>query len=90
MSLGYEPFDDDGRLMVVPKIKLPNTWPTAVTNGQARRMIDAFNESGQSNHSGSASTLWVILWWCHVHGIAYNLNAMPGMGYSVTRTGVVV
>lgn len=88
-SVGYAPFDGDGRKKVKPTIRLPHTYPIEVTNGQARRTIDAFNHSGHTNHSGNGGTLWVILEWAQRNKVAYNLNAFPGMGYTVSRTGVV-
>jgi hypothetical protein len=56
-----------------------------VTRAQARLMCQNFDASGYSNHSGRGTTLWVILEHCAEADIAYNLRALPGVGYYVER-----
>ena len=73
----------DGLLQ--PLSGFPGTQPTPVTRSQARLLCQNFDASGHSNHSGKGSTLWVILEHCAEVDIAYNLRAMPGMGYYVER-----
>ena len=48
-------------------------------------MCQNFDASGYSNHSGRGSTLWVVLEHCAEADIAYNLRAMPGIGFYVER-----
>lgn len=71
---------------VDPSGAFPGTRPAAITRGQARLMCQNFDASGHSNHSGKGSTLWVILEHCAEVDIAYNLRAIPGLGYYVERT----
>ncbi len=68
-----------------PAGAFPGTRPTPITRRQARLMCQNFDASGHSNHSGQGATLWVILEHCAEADIAYNLRAMPGMGYYVER-----
>lgn len=74
---------DDGRLE--PSSAYPGTHPAPVSRAQARLMCQNFDASGHSNHSGRGSTLWVILEHCAEVDIAYNLRAMPGVGYYIER-----
>lgn len=82
-SIDYRPFDGDGRHKRTPMLLLPNTQPMAVTNAQARRMIDVIVSYGTPTHSGAASTLWVVLLWCQLHRVQYRLRAAPGEAYVV-------
>lgn len=74
---------DDQR--VEPSSAFPGTQPASVSRRQARLMCQNFDASGHSNHSGRGATLWVILEHCAEVDIAYNLRAMPGVGYYVER-----
>lgn len=74
---------DDERLE--PSSAYPGTRPAPVTCAQARLMCQNFDASGHSNHSGRGSTLWIILEHCAEVDIAYNLRALPGVGYYVER-----
>ncbi len=74
---------DDERLE--PTSAYPGTQPAPVSRAQARLMCQNFDASGHSNHSGRGSTLWVILEHCAEADIAYNLRAMPGVGYYIER-----
>lgn len=87
--MNYAPFDGDGRTRHTPTLRLPNTQPRAVTNGQARALIDRFCGSGHSTHSGAAGTLWVLLIWLQEHKRGYRLRAHPGEGYFIESDGDV-
>jgi len=69
--------------LLEPSCSYPGTRPEAITRGQARLMCQNFDASGHSNHSGRGSTLWVVLEHCAEADIAYNLRAVPGIGYYV-------
>lgn len=79
-------FQGDGAEVVQPVAVFPGTRPAAVTRAQARLLCQNFDASGHSNHSGRGATLWVILEHCAQADIAYNLRAMPGLGYYVERS----
>ncbi len=70
---------------LTPTLQYPGTQPAPITAVQARLMCQNFDASGHSNHSGKGSTLWVILEHCAEADIAYNLRAVPGIGYYVER-----
>jgi hypothetical protein len=78
----FEGPDDE---LVLPASQFPGTSPAPITRDQARLMCRNFDASGHSNHSGKGSTLWVVLEHCAEADIAYNLRAMPGIGYYVER-----
>lgn len=75
------PHDDQ----IEPTSAYPGTQPAPVSRAQARLMCQNFDASGHSNHSGRGSTLWVILEHCAETDVAYNLRAMPGVGYYIER-----
>ena len=79
-------FQGDGDEVLQPTAQFPGTRPAAVTRAQARLLCQNFDASGHSNHSGRGATLWVILEHCAQADIAYNLRAMPGLGYYVERS----
>lgn len=81
-----ERFHGDGDEVLQPGSTFPGTRPAAVTRAQARLLCQNFDASGHSNHSGRGATLWVILEHCAQADIAYNLRAMPGLGYYVERS----
>jgi len=81
-SVRFEGPDDE---RVEPTSAYPGTQPAPVSRAQARLMCQNFDASGHSNHSGRGSTLWVILEHCAEADIAYNLRAMPGVGYYIER-----
>ncbi len=87
--MNYTPFEGDGRRMVratvLPMADLPGTQPIPVTRARARQMIFDFIETGRSDHSGAGSTLWVMLTWLQTHKIPYQLNAVPGKWYGITK-----
>ncbi|MEO8857680.1 MAG: hypothetical protein ABI343_11900 [Burkholderiaceae bacterium] len=66
-----------------PLAQFPGTRPAPVTRAQARLLCRNFDARGHSNHSGQGATLWVILEHCASVDLAFNLRAMPGMGYYV-------
>jgi hypothetical protein len=78
----FEGPDDE---VLEPISVYPGTRPEPMTRAQARLMCQNFDASGQSNHSGRGSSLWVVLEHCAAADIAYNLRAMPGIGYYVER-----
>lgn len=78
-------FEGGDAELIQPCGQFPGTHPAPITRAQARLMCQNFEASGHSNHSGKGSTLWVILEHCAEVDIAYNLRAMPGMGYYVER-----
>lgn len=80
-----ERFKGDDEETLQPLSQFPGTRPAPVTRAQARLLCQNFDASGHSNHSGRGSTLWVILEHCAQADIAYNLRALPGMGYYVER-----
>ncbi len=86
-----QPFHTSGRFdgphddRIEPTSAYPGTQPAPVSRAQARLMCQNFDASGHSNHSGRGSTLWVILEHCAETDVAYNLRAMPGVGYYVER-----
>ncbi len=80
-----ERFIGDSAEMVQPAGFFPGTRPSPVTRAQARVLCQNFDASGHSNHSGQGTTLWVILEHCAGADIAYNLHALPGLGYYVER-----
>jgi hypothetical protein len=78
-------FEGPDNEVLEPLGQFPGTHPEAVTRAQARRICQNFDASGHSNHSGRGSTLWVVLEHCAESDVAYNLRAMPGVGYYVER-----
>lgn len=78
-------FEGPDDAIVQPTSQFPGTHPAPITRAQARLMCRKFDASGHSNHSGKGSTLWVVLEHCAEADIAYNLRAMPGIGYYVER-----
>lgn len=71
--------------LLQPQFVFPGTQPTPIPRSLARLMCQNFDATGHSNHSGKGASLWVILEHCAEADIAYNLRAMPGMGYYVER-----
>ena len=82
-------FVGDDEEILQPAAHFPGTRPTPVTRAQARLSCRNFDASGHSNHSGQGATLWVILEHCAGVDIAYNLHALPGLGYYVERSKAV-
>jgi hypothetical protein len=80
-----ERFEGPQSERIEPTTAYPGTQPAPVSRAQARLMCQNFDASGHSNHSGRGSTLWVILEHCAQADIAYNLRAMPGVGYYIER-----
>lgn len=78
-------FDGPDDEVLEPTGAFPGTHPLPLSRAQARLICQNFDASGHSNHSGQGSTLWVVLEHCAETGIAYNLHAMPGVGYYVER-----
>lgn len=78
-------FEGAGDGLVQPTGQFPGTRPAPMTRAQARTLCQNFDASGHSNHSGQGASLWVILEHCAARGIAYNLHALPGVGYYVER-----
>lgn len=76
----FEGPDDE---LIEPSCVYPGTQPEAISRAQARLMCQNFEARGHSNHSGRGSTLWVVLEHCAEVDIAYNLRAVPGIGYYV-------
>lgn len=81
-SKRFEGSDDE---TLAPSSAFAGTHPAPVRRAQARLMCQNFDACGHSNHSGRGSTLWVILEHCAAADIAYNLRALPGVGYYVER-----
>lgn len=81
-SARFEGPDDE---VIEPSCRYPGTRPEPITRALARLMCQNFDASGHSNHSGRGSTLWVVLEHCAEADIAYNLRAVPGIGYYVER-----
>lgn len=79
--------EDDSEI-IHPVGPFPGTHPAPVTRAQARLLCRNFDASGHSNHSGQGATLWVVLEHCAALDIAYNLHALPGLGYYVERSRV--
>lgn len=75
--------DGDGRIKLEPTFTYPGTAPIAVTRAQARQTVERFKANGRSNHSGSGSTLWVVLQFCADTRTPFTLSAFPGEGYEV-------
>ncbi len=80
-----ERFNGDEEEILQPLSQFSGTRPATVTRAQARLLCQNFDASGHSNHSARGSTLWVILEHCAQADIAFNLRALPGMGYYVER-----
>lgn len=78
-------FHGDPSEKLQPGSAYPGTQPSAVARAQARLICQNFDATGHSNHSGRGTTLWVVLEHCAEADIAYNLRAMPGVGYYVER-----
>ena len=78
-------FEGPGDEQIEPCGGYPGTHPEPISRAQARLMCQNFDASGYSNHSGRGSTLWVVLEHCAEADIAYNLRAMPGIGFYVER-----
>lgn len=84
-----ERFIGDDAQTVQPTGHFPGTRPAPVTRAQARLLCRNFEACGHSNHSGQGTTLWVILEHCASADIAYNLRALPGIGYYLERSKAV-
>lgn len=69
---------------VMPSINLTG-FEMPVSSAQQRRIIDAFDSSGSSMHSGRAGTLWVLLEHCQKNKIPYHLVAEPGLGFFIQK-----
>jgi hypothetical protein len=80
-------FEGDGRISLeaLPQYTRKGTHPIKVTRSAARRMIEAFDESGQSTHSGRGGTLWVLIEHCKTSGIKYRINGYVSFGFSFER-----
>lgn len=76
-------FEGDGDEILAPLAHFPGTRPASVSRAQARLLCRNFDARGHSNHSGQGATLWVILEHCAGIDAAFNLRAMPGVGYYV-------
>lgn len=81
-SARFQGPDDE---VLQPNCGYPGTRPEPISRGLARLMCQNFDASGHSNHSGRGSTLWVVLEHCAEADIAYNLRAVPGIGYYIER-----
>jgi len=73
--LDFAPFTGDGRVRVEPPrpAQFPGL-PIAVSNSQARSMIQLFMEFGYSNHSPNARTLWVLMLYAQQHQLKTKLT----------------
>lgn len=52
-----------------------------------KRVGQAFDRSGSSAHSLHGSTLGLVIEYCERNGIAYVIEAIPGVGYVVRKYG---
>lgn len=82
-------FVGDAGEVLPPSCDFPGTRSAPVTRAQARLLCQNFDASGHSNHSSQGATLWVILEHCAGADIAYNLRAVPGLGYYVERSKAI-
>ena len=76
MAIDFTPFQGHGS-MHAPQPRDILRWPghpLAVTNGQARRTIEAFVTAGHSFHSNMGSTVWVVMSWCMTHKRRFSVN----------------
>lgn len=64
---------------------LPRQPSTSLTNANVRRTIEMFEQSGQSSHSGRATTLQYIIDYCEEQRIPYAISAAPGKGYYIQK-----
>jgi hypothetical protein len=70
----------DGRIKIhpLPCDITPGTRPIAITRSTARMLIEDFTRDGFSNHSGSGSTLWLIIEHCRITRTPYQITGSPG------------
>ena len=76
----------DGRQLINPTAHIPGTRPISVTRSQVRAQIARFLQTGRSNHSAMGQTLWVIVTYCQLAGLSYELSAVPNLGYELRRS----
>lgn len=79
----YKPFDGFWSRRRTPMLQLPNCPSKAVSNQEARELVDRLLRGPVISSSGHL--LWVLLMWCQTHSIPYELTAMPGTGYRIRR-----
>lgn len=63
----------DGRVRLTHRRRLDTLWhsqPEEVKRAVARRLIEMFQETGRSTHSGRGALLWVIVEWCALNEVA--------------------
>jgi hypothetical protein len=75
----------DGRKVVRPPKGFFVGHPGRIRASSARRIVAMFEDVGASFHSPAASTLWVVLAYCHATKTPYRLRFYPGTGVSVER-----
>lgn len=78
-------FSIDGRRKIPPPPGAMGACPMPIKALTCRYLIQEFEERGRSIHSGTGTTLWVILEHCRQNNIPFTLEARPGQGYTVTR-----
>lgn len=76
-------FDGDGRKTLHPNFKLPGALSGPVRRSTARLIIEGFERSGRSHHSGMGTTVWVVLQHLHETGQSYAVTAHPGFGFEI-------
>ena len=89
MPVDLTPFLGHGS-MHAPQPACIRDWPghpLAVSNGQARRTIEAFVAAGHSYHSNMGATVWVVMTWCMTHRRSFQVTSHYDgervIGYSV-------
>ena len=84
MKEGYPPeLRGDGRKKVIPIHAPPGSAPSSLGRKQCRDVIDRFLKTGESSHSSSGATVWVLIYYCWWAEIAYTLSYWPNGGYVI-------
>jgi hypothetical protein len=80
------------RIDTTPRMAdLPSSFPARlqpvqrITVRQHHRLLESFDRTGSSTHSGNRLTLGYIIDHCEQTNIPYRLLAKPGVGYYIER-----
>lgn len=74
---------NDGRRKA-PQL-LPRRPAVGIRTAQIRKIIEHFEERGNSGHSGNATTLQYVINYCEAKRAPYRIWANPGVGYYIEK-----
>lgn len=83
----HEMLNSDERATIEPLAVLTGL-EVSISAGSAKRMIESFESSGLSTHSGRCSTLWVIWTHCMMNHIPFEMKGQLGAGIYIKKSEI--